>query len=95
VPTVGASGAVFGISSGFWFVVSKHRNDAHLFTHSYQSQVFYFSIYIFWELYRGMSMADGDNVAHFAHLGGALVWFYSWSNFGIEIEIFCIEIYSG
>jgi rhomboid-like protein len=36
---------------------------------------YFISLYIFWELYRGMSMADGDNVAHFAHLGGALFGF--------------------
>jgi membrane associated rhomboid family serine protease len=33
---------------------------------------YFVSVYILWELYRGFSMSHGDNVAHFAHLGGAL-----------------------
>jgi membrane associated rhomboid family serine protease len=33
---------------------------------------YFVSMYVLWEIYRGISMSNGDNVAHFAHLGGAL-----------------------
>jgi membrane associated rhomboid family serine protease len=34
------------------------------------------SLYIIWELYRGIAMQQGDNVAHFAHLGGAIMGYF-------------------
>ena len=33
---------------------------------------YFISFYILMEVYLGVSMSRGDNVAHFAHLGGAL-----------------------
>ena len=33
---------------------------------------FFVGFYVIWELYRGLGMEQSDNVAHFAHLGGAL-----------------------
>jgi membrane associated rhomboid family serine protease len=72
-PTVGASGAVFGILLGF----------AMLFPNVYLYLYFAIPIkakyvvagYVLIELYLGFVNSPGDNVAHFAHLGGALFGF--------------------
>lgn len=72
-PTVGASGAVFGILLGF----------AMLFPNIYLYLYFAIPIkakyvvagYVLIELYLGFANSPGDNVAHFAHLGGALFGF--------------------
>lgn len=79
-PTVGASGAVFGCLAGF----------AYLFPNTMIYLYFLFPIKAKWfvlgyaaiELYFGVQASAGDNVAHFAHLGGALVGFllvYYWN----------------
>lgn len=79
-PTVGASGAVFGCLAGF----------AYLFPNTYIFIYFLFPIKAKWfvliyaalELYAGVQATAGDNVAHFAHLGGAIVGFllvYYWN----------------
>ena len=67
---LGASGAVFGVLAAF----------AILFPN--QEFMLYFAIpvkakylvmgFAFYELYAGKAAAEGDNVAHFAHLGGML-----------------------
>jgi len=74
IPTVGASGAVFGILAAFGLLFPNTELMLIFFPVPIKAKYF-ISLYIFWELYRGMSMADGDNVAHFAHLGGALFGF--------------------
>lgn len=79
-PTVGASGAVFGCLAGF----------GYLFPNTYILLYFLFPIKAKWfviiyaalELFAGVRATAGDNVAHFAHLGGALVGFllvYYWN----------------
>lgn len=70
-PTVGASGAVFGCLAAF----------GYLFPNSYIYLYFFVPIKAKWavlgyaaiELYSGIRASAGDNVAHWAHLGGALV----------------------
>jgi membrane associated rhomboid family serine protease len=72
VPTVGASGAVFGALAAFGF----------LFPNTYIYIYFFFPIKAKWfvilyaaaELWMGIRNSGG-NVAHFAHLGGALIGF--------------------
>jgi membrane associated rhomboid family serine protease len=81
--TVGASGAVFGCLAAFGYLYPN--------THIY----IYFMIpmkakwvvigYIAIELFSTLQNSAGDNVAHFAHLGGALVgfllvWFWNKKN---------------
>jgi membrane associated rhomboid family serine protease len=69
--TVGASGAVFGILAAF----------AYYFPNTLLYIYFFFPIkakwaiiaYACYELYSGVRHSAGDNVAHFAHLGGALI----------------------
>jgi len=79
VPTVGASGAVFGALAAFGF----------LFPNTYIYVYFFFPIKAKWfvilyaaaELWMGIRNSGG-NVAHFAHLGGALIGFllvWSWN----------------
>lgn len=83
VPTVGASGAVFGCLAAF----------GYLFPNSLLYVYFFFPIKAKWfvilyaamELWLGVKNSAGDNVAHWAHLGGALVgfllvWYWNRNN---------------
>ena len=81
--TVGASGAVFGCLAAF----------GYLFPNSLIYLYFLLPIKVKWfvlfygamELWLGIRNSAGDNVAHWAHLGGALVglilvWFWNKTN---------------
>ena len=76
---VGASGAVFGILLAFGLIFPNQYVFIGFF---FPLQAKYFvALYGFWELYRGMENSPGDNVAHYAHLGGMLfgyilLWFW-------------------
>lgn len=72
--TVGASGAIFGILVGFGFLF-PNTELMLLFLPVPVKAKYFISFYILLELYMGISMQSGDNVAHFAHLGGALFGF--------------------
>ena len=73
-PTVGASGAIFGILIAFGMLFPN--TELYLMFIPVPVKAKYFvSLYVVYELYRGISMSAGDNVAHFAHLGGALFGF--------------------
>jgi membrane associated rhomboid family serine protease len=78
--TVGASGSVFGILAAFGYT----------FPNSLIYLYFFFPIKAKWfvimyaavELFAGIQNSAGDNVAHFAHLGGAvvgLILVYIWN----------------
>jgi len=79
-PTLGASGAVFGCLAAF----------GYLFPNTYIYLYFFVPIKAKWfvimyaafELMNAIQNSAGDNVAHVAHLGGALVGFilvYFWN----------------
>ncbi len=72
--TVGASGALFGVLTAF--AVLFPNTELYLMFIPVPIKAKYFvTVYILIELYLGISMYGGDNVAHFAHLGGALFGF--------------------
>ena len=81
--TLGASGAVFGILIAF----------VYLFPNTYIYIYFLFPVKAKWlgilyfgfELFKGIQNAAGDNVARWAHVGGALIGFvlvYIWKKQG-------------
>lgn len=73
IPTVGASGAVFGILLAFGMMFPNSLIYLYFFV---PIKAKYFVIlYGFFELYSGIMNQPGDNVAHFAHLGGMLFGF--------------------
>lgn len=72
--TVGASGAIFGILVGFG-VLFPNTEMFILFLPIPVKAKYMMTVYVLLELYLGLSMGEGDNVAHFAHLGGALFGF--------------------
>ena len=73
-PTVGASGAIFGILVAFGMLFPNTELMLLFFPYPIKAKYFV-TLYVVWELYRGLAMDANDNVAHFAHLGGALFGF--------------------
>ncbi len=72
-PVLGASGAVFGILLAFGMLFPNTLIYIYFF---FPMKAKYLVIlYGLFELYNGMANNPGDNVAHFAHLGGMLVGF--------------------
>ncbi len=72
IPMMGASGAVFGLLAAFGYLFPN--TELMLLFPPIPIKAKYFVIgYAAIELYLGMANNPGDNVAHFAHLGGALI----------------------
>lgn len=72
-PTVGASGAVFGILLAFGMLFP---NTLLYLYFAIPIKAKYFVIaYGAFELFQGLRNDPGDNIAHFAHLGGMLFGF--------------------
>jgi membrane associated rhomboid family serine protease len=79
-PTVGASGAVFGILAAFIYLFPNTYIYLYFFVpvKAKWLGLFYFA----YELFYGIQNSAGDNVARWAHIGGALVGFllvYTWN----------------
>ena len=72
--TVGASGAVFGILLAFGMLFPNTEMYIMFLPIPIKAKYFV-AIYAFIELFAGVQQIPGDNVAHFAHLGGMLVGF--------------------
>lgn len=71
VPTVGASGAVFGLLLAFGMMFPNTKIYLYFL---FPIKAKYFVIgYGLLELFSGVSNRPGDNVAHFAHLGGMII----------------------
>ena len=73
-PMVGASGAVFGILTAF-AVLYPNLELMIMFIPVPIKAKYFVPGYIAFELFMGFSRIEGDSVAHFAHLGGALIGF--------------------
>ena len=72
-PTVGASGAVFGILLAFGMLFPNTL--LYIYFAIPVKAKYFVIIYGIMELYAGISNNPADNVAHFAHLGGMLFGF--------------------
>ena len=72
IPTVGASGAVFGCLAAFGYLFPNSIVYAYFIP---MKAKWFVILYAGLELWLGISNSAGDNVAHWAHLGGALVGF--------------------
>lgn len=70
-PTVGASGAVFGILAAFGYLFP----NTYLYVYALIpiKAKWFVLIYGAIELWQGIQNSAGDNVAHWAHIGGAVV----------------------
>jgi len=73
-PTVGASGAVFGILVAFGILFPNTELIFLYFPFPVKAK-FIVSGYVLLELYSAIVNNPGDHVAHLAHLGGGLVGF--------------------
>jgi membrane associated rhomboid family serine protease len=71
--TVGASGAVFGCLAAFGYLFPNSLIYVYFFIPI--KAKWFVIIYAGLELWLGVNNSAGDNVAHWAHLGGALVGF--------------------
>jgi membrane associated rhomboid family serine protease len=74
IPMIGASGAVFGILFAFGFLFPNTELFL-LFPPIPIKAKYLVTFYGLYELYAGIQNVPGDNVAHYAHLGGMLIAF--------------------
>ncbi len=74
IPMIGASGAVFGILMAFGMLF-PNTVLMLLFPPIPIKAKYFVAIYGLFELYSGIQRSPGDNVAHFAHVGGMLIAF--------------------
>jgi rhomboid-like protein len=73
-PTVGASGAIFGLLIGF-AMLFPNTELMLMFIPIPIKAKYFVPFYMVVELYLGVNNFEWDNIAHFAHLGGALFGF--------------------
>ncbi len=74
ITTVGASGAVFGLLLAFGMLFPNTELMILFFPIPIKAKIFVI-IYGAVELFSGVAQTQGDNIAHFAHLGGMLFGF--------------------
>jgi membrane associated rhomboid family serine protease len=70
----GASGAVFGIMAGFGLLFPNTELMLLFFPFPIKAKYFV-TFYALYEIYAGLNKMPGDNVAHFAHIGGMIFAF--------------------
>ena len=71
---LGASGALFGVLFAFGFLFPQQTLFIFPIPFPIKAWLFVF-LYTAYEIYGGLHKTPGDNVAHFAHLGGMLIGF--------------------
>jgi membrane associated rhomboid family serine protease len=74
IPMVGASGAVFGVMLGFGYLFPNLQMML-LFPPIPIKAKYLVGFYAIFALYSAIEKVPGDNVAHYAHLGGMVVGF--------------------
>jgi membrane associated rhomboid family serine protease len=74
IPMVGASGAIFGILMGFALLFPNTELFLLFFPFPIKAK-YLILLYGVYTLYSGIQRTPGDNVAHFAHLGGMIFAF--------------------
>jgi membrane associated rhomboid family serine protease len=74
IPMVGASGAVFGVLIAF-AMMFPNMELMFIFIPVPIKAKYLIPLYAVLELFFGIANFSGDNIAHFAHLGGAIVGF--------------------
>ena len=74
VPMVGASGAIFGVLAAFGMMF-PNAILMLIFPPIPLKAKYFIPIYIAIELYLAVKAVPGDNVAHYAHIGGAVIGF--------------------
>lgn len=82
IPVVGASGAVFGLLLGFGMLFPNVKLMLMFIPVPIKAKYFVMG-YGAIELFSGLANMQGDNIAHFAHLGGMLfgyVMIKMWKN---------------
>ncbi len=73
-PLLGASGAIFGLLIAIFLLYPNV--EVYIYFIPIPVKIKYLvPVYVLFELYSGFRPSQGDSVAHFAHLGGALVGF--------------------
>jgi len=82
--TIGASGAVFGLLFAFAWLFPEQKIFL-LFIPIPISARWFVAIYALVELFSGVAHFSGDNIAHFAHLGGLifgylLIKYWQWKD---------------
>ncbi len=86
IPTVGASGAVYGLLLAFGMLF-PNTELMLIFLPIPIKAKYFIPILMVVELYLGINQFSWDNIAHFAHLGGALFGFLLilyWRKFGVR-----------
>ena len=73
-PMVGASGAIFGLLVAFGMLYPNLEMYIMFIPVPVKAK-YIVPVYIVLELVLGFSKIEGDSIAHFAHLGGALIGF--------------------
>lgn len=74
VPMVGASGAIFGVLIAF-AMLYPNAMLMMIFPPIPMKAKYFIGFYILIEIYLAVQANPGDNVAHYAHIGGALLGF--------------------
>lgn len=81
-PILGASGAIFGLLVAVYLLYP----DVEVYLYFlFPIKIKYLvPVYVIYELYSGLNPKAGDSVAHFAHIGGALVGFILIKLWGLK-----------
>lgn len=82
-PVLGASGAIFGLLMAVFLLYPDI--EVYIYFIPIPVKIKYIvPVYVLFELYSGFRPTAGDSVAHFAHLGGALIGFIVIKLWGIR-----------